>query len=262
MNIIVCMKQTAIIQEEPLFSEDGLRVDTFGLARHINEWDAYALEEALLIQKARGGEVLAITVGPEQASDIMVHAVAAGSSKAIHIVCPHEAMDDCWNVAKALSVEIKKHPFDLILTGVQAEDDGCGQVGASLAQIMGIPHASMVIQIEAFADPGSIIVKRELEEGYLETMRLRLPALLTIQTGINQPRYISVMRMRRFKDSSAIRKIDTDALELPQEKWEAKTAFRKFFSPPSETGRLEMIDGPPDQAASRLLETLKDKGVL
>lgn len=261
MNTIVCIKQTAILSEGPQITPDG-QLDVSGLHRHINEWDLYALEEALRIQKEHGGEVLAITIGPEEAKEAMVHAVAAGANEALHITCPGECTKDGWQIAKMLSAEIKKRSFDLVLTGVQAEDDGYGQVGAALAFILDIPHASMVIKIEDIPAQDSIVVKRELEEGYMETMKLRLPALLTIQTGINQPRYVSTMRMRRFRQSSAIKKTDVDALGLPAELLTAKTVIRRFFPPPQRSGEMEMIEGPPDTAADRLINIMKDKGVL
>lgn len=165
MDIFVCLRQTAIIKKEPKIQPDRKTLDLSGINRHLNEWDAYALEEALLIGHRYGGNVSVISLGPREAEDILFHGLAAGATKAIHIVISDQRSIDNWTISNILAQVIKKHSFDLILTGVQAEDDGCAEIGPTLAHLLKIPHASMVVKAEYEQEQNTMKVKRELEGG-------------------------------------------------------------------------------------------------
>ncbi|RLB07102.1 MAG: hypothetical protein DRG50_03805 [Deltaproteobacteria bacterium] len=262
MEVFVCLRQTAVVKEEPKIQPDKKGVDLSGLKRHLNEWDAYALEEALLLTQRYGGDVSVISLGPKEVEDVLFHGLAAGAKKAIHIFVPEREQIDNWVIANILSREIKKYPFDLILTGAQAEDDGCAEIGATLAQLLKIPHASLVMKVIYEPDAKSIKVERELEEGYMDVLRLRLPALLTIQTGINQPRYVSSLRLRRFKKAGTILRVSFDELiSEAGDVYPKKEVVRLYPSRP-EFSKVEMLGGSPEAISDQLIELLISKGVL
>jgi len=262
MEIFVCLRQTAILKEEPKIQPDGKTLDLSGVNRHLNEWDAYALEEALLLAQKYGGNVSIISLGPQEVEEVLFYGLAAGAKEAIHILTPEGLEIDNWVIANALAQEIKKHPFDLVLTGAQAEDDGCGEVGATLAHLLGIPHASLVMRVVYEPETNSLKVDRELEEGYMDALRLRLPALLTVQTGINQPRYISSMRLRRFKKSATISRVSFDDLISGTEGFLPKKEIVKLYTYRPDVSKAKILEGSPEAVAEQLIGQLISKGVL
>ena len=262
MEIIVCVRQTAVVREELKVASDGRSVDLSGVNQHLNEWDSYALEEALLLVQENGGSVTVVSLGPENAEPVLFHGLAAGAQDALHIVSVVQDDSDNWVVANMLSREIRKHPFDLVLTGVQAEDDGCGEVGATIATLLGIPHASMVVGVEYEEGQNTLKVERELDEGYHDILRISLPALLTIQTGTRQPRYVSSMRLKRFKKRAKITKVGFEDLVSVGEKIAPRTELIHIDSYQPETRNVEILEGSPEQTVGQLLDRLYSKGVL
>ena len=189
MNIAVCVKRIPKTAEADIFIEkDGTDIKKDHLVFTLNDWDGYAVREAVLLKEKHGGEVTVITIGPEESKEVLTRCLAMGADRAMRIEEP-EAPDGHL-IAKILSEAIKGQSFDLILTGVQAEDDNCGQVGVSLAQMLGLPHAAIVTRIEIAESKAT--VRRELEGGIDEVTEIKLPAVLTIQTGINEPQYVSL----------------------------------------------------------------------
>ena len=199
MDIIVCVKHVPETAEADIrIDSTGKGIEKTGLVFDINEWDDYAVEEAVRIKEKLGGTVTVITVGSEDADSTLRKCLARGADKAIRVTDPKLEGSDGYAIAKVLSKVIKDLPHDLILTGAQAGDDGYAVVGPALAQLLEIPHATLVKKIE-FKN-GTAVVNRELEGGLEEIVEVKLPAVLTIQTGINEPRYVSIMGIRKARE--------------------------------------------------------------
>ena len=261
MEIIVCIKRVPETAEaELVIDKTGGDIQKEGLVFDINEWDNYAVEEAILLKEKYGGSVSVISLGPEETSETLRRALAMGADHGIRLTDPSFEGSDGYATARALSRAIKPLPYDLILTGVQAEDDGYGQVGPTLAELLGIRHAAIVNQIEGIEN-GRVKVHRELEGGLDEVIDLQLPAVLTIQSGINEPRYVSIMGIRR------VAKMEIKVLGLrelamkPDEvgKTGSMTVVERVFFPPVEKG-AQILEGTVDEVAANVLTILKEKG--
>ena len=175
----------------------GKEIETEDLVYDINEWDDYAIEEAVLIKEKLGGTITAITVGSEEADNTLRKCLAKGADQAIRLSDEAFEGSDAFAIAKILSKAIESMSFDLIFTGTQASDDGYGQVGVILASLLGISHATLVKKIEV--KKGSVVVNRELEGGLEQVLDVKLPTVIAVQTGINEPRYVSIMAIRRAR---------------------------------------------------------------
>jgi electron transfer flavoprotein beta subunit len=198
MNIIVCVKRVPETAEADItIDKSGKSIKTDDLVFDINEWDNYALEEAIRIKEEQGGKITVITLGPQESQETLRRSLAMGADEALHLNDPSLLGGDPYATARALRAALADKPFDLLFTGVQAGDDGYGQVGPILAELFQVPHATMVTQV-AVQDKKARI-NRELEGGLEEVCEIELPAVLSIQTGINEPRYVSIMGIRKAK---------------------------------------------------------------
>jgi electron transfer flavoprotein beta subunit len=253
MNIAVCVKRIPKTAEaDILIEKDGKDIKKDHLVFTLNDWDSYAVREAVLLKEKYGGEVTVITIGPEESKEVLTRCLAMGADRAMRIEEP--ALQDGHLIAKILSQTIKSQSFDLILTGVQAEDDNCGQVGVSLAQMLGIPHASIVTHIEMAGDKAK--VRRELEGGIDEALEIRLPAVLTIQTGINEPKYVSLAAILEAEDKE-IKDIGMEEIGLASNE-PMDTKIDQLFFPP--VGKMaEILKGNPEEVAMQLTEVIKKK---
>jgi len=231
-------------------------VNKDALAFVINDWDNYAIEEAVLLQERFGGTVTAITIGEEDDEEVLRRALAMGADKAIRID-PGNIELDGFVISRVLAEVIKGLECDLILTGVQADDDNCGMVGIMLAEHLGLAHASIVTGIELEGNEAT--VRLELEGGLDEISKIRLPALLTIQTGINEPRYVSVMGIRKARKKE-LKVMEIGELGLTEDELTRKTVIEGLFLPP-ETAGAEMIEGDPATVVGEIFRILKEKGV-
>jgi electron transfer flavoprotein beta subunit len=262
MDIIVCVKHVPETAEVDIaVDKSGKGIATEDLVFDINEWDDYALEEAVQLKEKLGGSVTAITVGREEAESTLRKCLARGADKAIRLTDKAFEGSDGYAIAKILHRAIKDVPFDLILTGAQAADEGCAQVGGVLAELLGIPHATMVKKVEPMED--SVKVNRELEGGLEEIVELKQPALLTIQTGINEPRYVSIMGIRKAR-SKEITVLSLKALQLGDGDVGASGSWmtvEELFLPPVEK-EAEILEGSPEEVASKISEMLKARGVV
>ncbi|MBW1782057.1 MAG: electron transfer flavoprotein subunit beta/FixA family protein [Deltaproteobacteria bacterium] len=257
MNIIVCIKRVPMTQEVDLEIDElhkGVKKDA--LAYVINDWDNYAIEEAVLLQEKFGGNVTAITIGDEEDEEVLRRALAMGADKSIRID-PGERELDGFVIAKILATVINDLEYDLVLTGVQADDDNSGMVGIMLAEALGLSHAAVVTGVQPEGDEASIRV--ELEGGTDEIAKIKLPALLTVQTGINEPRYVSIMGIRKARKKE-LAVIDVAALGLSEDDLIPRTVIEEVFLPP-ETAGAEMIEGDPSSVADELIKIIKEKGV-
>ncbi|HEX6772869.1 MAG TPA: electron transfer flavoprotein subunit beta/FixA family protein [Acidobacteriaceae bacterium] len=252
MKIIVAIKQVPVRDSTLRIDSSGKWIDEDDLSYEINEPDAYALEEALQLKEKHGGEVIAVLAGPERGSQTIREALAKGADRAIHIECDDLAALDTLGIAGRLAAAIKDEKADLILTGLQSDDLGLGQTGVVLAELLGIPHATIIMQVEADGSGSSIKVKRELEDGWFQHVTMPLPALLTIQSGISKLRYATLMGIKKSK-TKEVRKLS--ASDLPQSAAATVTLERVYL--PEKKKETQLIEGSPTEAANKLVEKLK-----
>jgi len=257
MDIIVCVKRVPLTQEVDLeMNAEKSDVRKEALAYVINEWDNYAVEEAVLLKEKCGGEVVAVTVGTEEDEEVLRRALAMGADRAIRID-PGNVTLDSVVISRILSAVIGGLKCDLVLTGVQSDDVNNGAVGIMLAERLGLAHAAVVTGVEPEGDEATVRV--ELEGGTDEVSKIKLPALLSIQTGINEPRYVSIMGIRKAAKKE-LRVVKVDELGLSAEDLLPWTRIEELFLPP-ETEGAEIIEGDPATVAETILRILKEKGV-
>ncbi|MBS7632973.1 electron transfer flavoprotein subunit beta/FixA family protein [Candidatus Bathyarchaeota archaeon] len=262
MDIIVCVKHVPDTAEAELkIDASGKAVDKAGLVYDINEWDDYALEEAVRIKEKQGGTVTAITIGAEDSDSTLRKCLARGADKAIRLTDPKFAGSDSYATAKILYSVIKNMHYDLILAGLQAGDDGATAVGPILAEMLGIPHATMVKKLELAT--GTAKVNRELEGGLEEQIEVKLPALLSVSTGINEPRYVSIMGIRKAmqKEIKIMTLADTGLTEADVGEQGSWIRIEKLYVPPAEK-QAEPIRGTPDEIAAKIVDLLRSRGLI
>jgi len=224
----------------------------------VNEPDAFALEEALRQKEKHTGEVVVVTAGPARASQVLREALAKGADRAIHLEDPAFVGLDAYNTARAIAAAITAEQnsgekFDLIFTGLQSDDYGYAQTGVILAQILGLPHATIIMQIEK-TDSG-IRVKRELEAGFFQFVDLPLPAVLTIQSGINKLRYATLIGIKQAK-TKPMRKVTLG--EVQSAIGGNLQKIEKLYVP-QKSKNTEFLEGPPAEVAKKLVEKLKNE---
>jgi len=260
MDIVVCAKQVPEVTDAELeVTKDGAGIITEDLEFDINEWDNYAVEEAVRIKEAQGGTVTVITLGDEECEDVLRTALAMGADKAIRIEEEGFELSDAAGIAQGLYRVIRNLSFDLLLTGVQSSDDGWSQVGPILAELLGLPYAALVVNVE-IAD-GMITVHRELESNTRERVELPLPAALTIQTGINNPRYVSIMGIQKVRRIE-ITETASEELELSEEEIGSQgssVASQVLSIPPVGEG-AEILTGSLDEICEKTAQIIRDKG--
>jgi electron transfer flavoprotein beta subunit len=252
MKILVCMKQVPQKDAPLKLNESGtwIRED---VSYEVNEPDAFALEEALRQkEKAGGGEVVVITAGPARASQVLREGLAKGADRAIHLEGDGFVGLDAFNTAKAFATAIKEEQFDLIFTGLQSDDYGYAQTGVILAEILGWPHATIIMEIQK--QDGGIKVKRELEAGFFQYVDMPTPAVLTIQSGINKLRYATLIGIKQAKNKP-LRKVTME--EVKSALGDNMQKIEKLYIP-QKTKKTEMIDGSPADIAKKLVEKLKN----
>src|SRR6202167_6214756 len=249
MKIIVAIKQVPARDSQLHIAASGKWIEESDVAYEINEPDAYALEAALQLKEKSGGEVIALCAAPDRASQTIREALAKGADRAIHM---DEDMRACDPLAAArlLAAAIKAESPDLVLTGLQSDDLGYGQTGVILAELLGLPHATLIMQVEA--QGAGIRVKRELEDGWFQHVEMPLPALLTIQSGISRLRYATLMGIKKAK-TKEIRRLT--AAELGAASTPSIEMSRIYV--PSRAKQAQIFDGPPQEAAAKLVEKLK-----
>jgi electron transfer flavoprotein beta subunit len=250
MKIIVAIKQVPVRDSQLRVESSGRWIQENDLSFEINEPDAYALEEALQLKEKHGGEVIALCAGPALAAQTIREALAKGADRAIHIEEENLNTLDTLGVAKLLAGAVKAENPDLILTGLQSDDLGYGQTGVVLAELMGIPSSTIIMQVEV--NGNSIRVKRELEDGWFQHIGMPLPAVLTIQSGINKLRYATLMGIKKAK-LKEIKKVTLSELGASAT---ATATIDKIYLP-HKSKQTQIFDGDAKTAAAKLVEKLK-----
>jgi electron transfer flavoprotein beta subunit len=250
MKVVVCVKQVGSLGDEVEFTDDERDVDPDYLDYALNEWDSYATEEALRLREAAGdGEVVAVTVGEEDAEDAMRRALAMGADRGIRVWSDELAGADPITVARALAEVVRAEEPDLVFCGVQSSDAVQAATGAALAEVLDLPRVAVVTKIELGS--GTATVHRELEGGLVDVVEVDTPALLTIQTGINEPRYATLR---------AIKQAEQKEIEVrePGDLGTPAARVRRMFVPPKGEG-AEMLDGSPVEIAGRIKELVDER---
>ena len=250
MKIVVCIKQVPSRDSVLRVNAAGAWIQDADLTYEINEPDAYALEEALQLKEKHGGEVVALCAGPARAAQTIREALAKGADRALHIEEEDLGAYDPLALARLMAAALSAEKPDLVLTGLQSDDFGYGQTGVILAQLLGLPHATIIMQVEK--QDGAIRVKRELEDGWFQHVEMPLPALLTIQSGINKLRYATLMGIKKAKTKEVKRLTAAELGVAPS----AAIRFERVYLP-EKSKHTQMLEGSPKEAAAKLVEKLK-----
>src|SRR3954465_14121451 len=249
MKIAVCIKQVPTRDWQPRLNDARTWIREQDATYEMNEPDAYALEEALRLKEKLGGDVVACSAGPARVAQVLREALARGADRAIHVQDDGLASGDAFVVSAALADAMKDEGFDLVLTGLQSDDQGFAQTGVILAERLGFAHATIIMEVQA--DGGALRVKRELEGGWFQWVTLPTPAVLTIQSGINQLRYATLKGIMAAKKKE-IRGVAPAA---------GVAAHQEIVSLyiPEKSKKTQLIDGSPADAAKTLGARLRDE---
>jgi electron transfer flavoprotein beta subunit len=259
MKIVVAVKQVPERDAVVRVAADGRGMDAGDAAWMMNEPDAYALEEALQLKERAGdAEVVVICAGPERVQSTLREALAKGADRAVHVVVPESGAGalgerDSLDVARLLAEAVRAEAPELVLTGLQSDDLGAGQTGVVMAELLGMPHATLVLQVELLEGNAGIRVKRELEDGWMQRVEMALPALLTIQSGGNRLRYATLMGIKRARQKE-MREVTAGAAG-------ARVDEVVRVSAPVRVKSTEMLTGTPKEIAGKLVDVLKRQGI-
>jgi electron transfer flavoprotein beta subunit len=250
MKIIVAVKQVPVRDSAIRIDAAGKWIEEEDLSFEINEPDAYALEEALLLKEKHGGEVVVLCAGTVRAAQTIREALAKGADRAIYIQCDDLVSLDTLGLARRLAAAAATERADLILTGLQSDDLGLGQTGVVMAETLGIPHATIVMKVEVL--DAAVRVKRELEDGWFQWVQMPMPALLTIQSGISPLRYATLMGIKKAK-TKEVRHCPAET--LPPDTPPTVTLQRIYL--PQRRKETQILSGTPSEAAAKLADILK-----
>jgi electron transfer flavoprotein beta subunit len=246
MKIAVAIKQVPLRDSPLRVAASGKWIDEDGLSFEINEPDAYALEEALQLREKHGGEVIVLCAGPPRAAQTIREALAKGADRAIHIEESELTSHDTLGVAHLLAEALRSESPDLILTGLQSDDLGYGQTGVVLAELLGMAHSTIIMQVEV--RDKNIRVKRELEDGWFQHIEMPLPAVLTIQSGLNKLRYATLMGIKKAKTKEI--KVISATASAPS------IAIDRIYAP-QKSKQAQIFEGDAKTASAQLVEKLR-----
>lgn len=262
MKIVVAVKQVAALDEEFELIEDGVGVDADYLEWDLNEWDTFSIEAALRLRDDAGGdghEVVVITVGDEEAEEGLLSCLAKGADRAVRVWDEELEAADVLAVARTLAAAVAREAPDLVLCGVQSSDAVNGATGAALAGYLDLPRVAVVTQLDWDAASGTATVHRELEGGLIEVLRIHSPALLTIQTGINEPRYATLRAIKQAREKP-LEVVGLDELGLDEAAVQAAASSRTVALAPPERGvGAEMLNGSAAAVAARIVEIVQER---
>ena len=249
MKVAVCLKQVPSHEWQPRLADDGTWIREQDVSYEMNEPDAYALEEALRLRERHGGEVVVCAAGPGRVQQVIRDALARGADRALHVEDEGLGTADAVVIADALAAHLADERFDLVLTGLQSDDQRHGQTGVVLAERLGIPHSTIVVEVQV--QDGGLRVKRELEGGWFQWITMPMPALLAIQSGINQLRYATLKGIMAAK-KKAIRTVS-----LPPGLQPAQRIVSLAL--PTRSKQTQMIAGSPAEAVAELTRCLREE---
>jgi electron transfer flavoprotein beta subunit len=249
MKIAVCIKQVPTREWQPRLSDDKTWVREQDVSYEMNEPDAYALEESLRLREKHGGEVVVCSAGPARVQQVIREALARGADRALHVEDDRLGAADGFTIADALAAAMAEEKFDLVLTGLQSDDQGHASTGVVLAERLGIPHSTIIMEVQV--QDGGLRIKRELEGGWFQWIAMPLPALLTIQSGINQLRYATL------KGIMAAKKKEIKKVAPPAEAGRAQQIVA--LGVPTKSKQTQMIGGTPAEAARELVRRLREE---
>lgn len=247
MKIAVCIKQVVTRDWQVRPDEARTWIRDADAEFEMNEPDAYALEAALRLREAHGGEVIAVSAGPTRVAQVLREALARGADRALHVEDEGLARADASVVAEALAAAIGPESADLVLTGLQSDDMGFGQTGVILAERLGVPHATIIMDVQV--EGAGLRVKRELEGGWFQWLQMPLPALLTIQSGINQLRYATLKGIMAAKKKE-IRVVAAPTVQAAQRVVDLRA--------PEKQKQTRMLAGSPAEVARELVRALRE----
>jgi electron transfer flavoprotein beta subunit len=247
---VVAIKQVPERDAQVRIASNGKWIDEQDLQWAMNEADAYALEEALQLKEKNGGEVIVVSAGPERVGSTIREALAKGADRAIHVVSDDLNTRDSLGVARLLAAAVKLENADLVLSGLQSEDVGLGQTGVIVAELLGLPHASMILHVEK--TESGLKIKRELEEGWFQCIELSTPAVLTMQSGGNKLRYATLMGIKKAR-TKELRAVDAADLGVDA----ATVVVLEQLSAPKKQKTTHILQGTAKEAAAALVEKLK-----
>jgi electron transfer flavoprotein beta subunit len=263
VKIVVCVKQVAALDDEFELLDDGSGVDPDFLELDLNEWDAFSLEAALQLREGAGAgsddEVVVLTVGDEESEEALLGCLARGADRAVRVWDETLEGADTLAVARVLAALVQREAPDLVLCGVQSSDAVNGATGVALAGFLEMPHVAVVKQLDYDPAGSTATVKRELEGGLVEVVRVRTPALLTIQTGINEPRYANLRAIKQAREKplqvTTPEEVGIEAETLAA----AAGSRRRTLRPPDRGEGAEMLAGSPAEVATRIVEIVRER---
>ena len=261
MKIVVAVKQVAALDEEFELLGDASGVDEEFVEWELNEWDTFSLEAALQLREATGdgGEVVAVTVGDEEAEEGLLACLARGADRGIRVWDGSLEGADVLQVARVLSAVVERESPDLVLCGVQSSDAVTGSTGTALAGYLDLPRVAVVTALSYDAQSSTLTVDRELEGGLVEVARIGLPALLTIQTGINEPRYATLRAIKQAREKP-LELVSSGDLGLePEALATAAGARMTTLRMPDRGEGAQLLDGSPAEVAERIVELVKEQ---
>ncbi len=256
MKIVVCLKQVPAREAVLKLNAAGTWIEAKDVSFEVNEPDIFALEEALRLKEKHSGEVVTCSLGPARVTQAIKEALAKGADRALHLEDPAFDNLDAHGVARAMGRAIEKEKPDLVLTGLQSDDFGYAQTGVILAELLGLPHSTIIMEIQV-ASPNAIRVKRELEAGWFQWIDIPLPALLAIQSGINKPRYASLKGIMAAKNKP-IQKLTASDLGLSAADLAPRQKISRVYVPVRKA-QTEFLQGNPKEIATRLVDKLRNE---
>jgi electron transfer flavoprotein beta subunit len=249
MKIAVCIKQVPTRDWQPRLDDEKTWIRETDATYEMNEPDAYALEEGLRLKERHGGEVIVCSAGPARVAQVLREALARGADRAIHVEGATLAAADAFVVAESLAGAMRDEQFDLILTGLQSDDYGSAQTGVILAERLNLPHATIIMEVAL--EGATLRVKRELEGGWFQWLSMPLPALLTIQSGINQLRYATLRGIMAAKKKEIRKAAVAEGIE-------ARQAIVGLHLP-EKAKRTQILRGSAPEAAVELVRRLREE---
>jgi electron transfer flavoprotein beta subunit len=256
LKIVVCLKQVPAREAVLKLNSSGTWIETKDLSFEVNEPDIFALEEALRLKEKHSGEVIICSLGPARVAQAIKEALAKGADRALHLEDAAFENLDTHAMACAMARAIEKEKPDLVLTGLQSDDFGFAQTGVILAERLGLPHSTIIMEIQV-ASPNGIKVKRELEAGWFQWIEMPLPALLAIQSGINKPRYASLKGIMAAKNKP-VQKLTAADLGLSASDLAPKQKVSKVYVPVRKA-QTEFLAGNSKEIATRLVDKLRNE---